>query len=308
MVDIILATYNGEANLVQQLDSIIKQQCQDWRLVIRDDVSSDNTPALLEQYANKFNGKIKIIQNDGLNLGACQNFSRLLRHAEADYIMLCDQDDVWLPDKIQITLAKMKEMEATYGIDKPLLVHTDLRVVDANLKVLADSGWQYQKIDPVKGCYLNRSLVQNVPTGCTMMINRALRDIALPIPKEAIMHDWWLALVAAAFGRIGYVAHPTLLYRQHGENVSGAQAWETTRIVRRLLNLGNTKKIIRDIQKQAGAFLKRYHDVLDPESREMIGIFAGLSDRGFLERRYYIMKYGFLHTGLARNIGMLLFC
>lgn len=308
MVDIILAAYNGETNISAQLDSLIDQEYQDWRLLVRDDVSHDNTPNILEQYAEIFSEKIKLVKNDGINLGAFQNFSTLLSHAEAHYIMFCDQDDIWMPDKIQITLAKMKEMEAKYGIDRPLLVHTDMKVVDANLRVIAESCWKYQKTDPVKGISLNRLLVQNVPTGCTMLINKALLDLALPIPKEAIMHDWWLALVAAAFGQIGYIANPTLLYRQHGENVTGAKAWGLPHIGKQLLHMQDTKKIMRDIQKQAGAFLNRHFNLLDPQKHEIIEAYANLSHRGFFERRYFIIKYGFFHTGLIRNIGMFLFC
>jgi glycosyltransferase involved in cell wall biosynthesis len=308
MIDIVMATYNGEAYLAEQIESLIAQNYTDWRLIIGDDGSTDRTLEIIGDYKKKCGDKIIFVGINAGNMGACQNFGSLLHQSGSDYCMLCDQDDVWLPEKIQLTLGKMRELEESFGVDEPLLVHSDLTVVDEDLRVLADSGWRSQEIDPVKGCSLNRALVQNVPTGCTMMANKKLRDIALPIPGEAIMHDWWLTLVAAAFGRIGYVKDPTLLYRQHGENVSGAQIWGIARILKRLLNVRNTRNILLDIQKQAGAFLKMYHDDLAPRDRVLIDIFATLSGRSFLERRYYIVKYGFWHTGLVRNVGMLLFC
>ena len=155
--------------------------------------------------------------------------------------MFCDQDDVWFPDKIAVTLGKMQELEGRHGGERPLLVHTDMKVADGNLRVVADSLWRYQKSDPVRGEALNRLLVQNCATGCSMMINRALCDLALPIPAEAMMHDWWLVLVAAAFGTIGHCAEPTLLYRQHGANDVGAKKWSLADLVPQLARAGGVR-------------------------------------------------------------------
>src|SRR5690606_13737176 len=161
-------------------------------------------------------------------------FARLLGASTADYIMFCDQDDVWLPGKVTLTLAKMQELEAACGAETFLLVHTDLRIVDENLNLVADSGHRYQQIDPDRGNTLGRLLVQNIATGCTIMVNRALRDLALPIPGAALMHDHWLSLVSACFGKIAYLPEPTLLYRQHSGNKVGAQVWSPAYAVRLL--------------------------------------------------------------------------
>ncbi len=166
-----------------------------------------------------------IIPSEGQNLGACGNFSRLLEQADAPYVMFCDQDDVWLPDKIEITLAAMRELERQHGAETPLLVHTDLMVVDERLNRLGKSLWLFQCTEPQRLTKLNRLLMQNFATGCTVMINRALRDLAVPVPAEALMYDWWLALVATAFGRVAAVEDPTVLYRQHGRNDTGATRW-----------------------------------------------------------------------------------
>lgn len=307
-VEIVLSTYNGGIFLPDQIDSILPQSHSDWRLLIRDDGSLDDSPAIALEYAESRPDKIRLIDRPGENLGACQSFARLLQHADADYIMLCDQDDVWLPGKIEATLEKMHALEAQYGKDRPLLVHSDFKVVDENLHLLADSGWHYQKTDPRNGAFLNRLLVQNVATGCTVMLNRPLRDLALPVPPEAIMHDWWLALVASAFGKTGFVIDPLLLYRQHHLNAVGAKSWGVGRFLQQLYSPEEFRDAFLQTQQQAGAFLDRYHDRLSPEDRQMVRAFSQLDSLGFFAKRFSLLRYGFFHPGLARKVGMFLFC
>jgi len=306
-----MATFNGEAYIGEQIDSLLQQTCNDWHLIIRDDGSQDSTVGIIQSYRAKHPGKITLIYDDKINLGARSNFARLLTHTKANYIMLCDQDDVWLPQKISITCDKMKDLENGYGKNKPLLVHTDVTVVDTRLQEVAKSLWQYQKSDPDKGSTLKRLLLQNVATGCTIMINKPLRDKALPIPIEAMMHDWWMALVAAAFGHIGHISEPTLLYRQHERSDIGAKIWNARTAFRYLRNLSDTIRNINKVnlqaQKQAEVFLERYRDVLPDSDKEMVAIYSHLSKQNYLMRKYYIMKYGFFYTDLLRNIGRMLF-
>lgn len=136
--------------------------------------------------------------------------------------MFCDHDDVWKPRKVEMTVRRMMELEQANGQDIPLLVHTDLVVADENLKVLSDSMFRSQNLNR-KGNRLNNLLVQNNVTGCTMMVNKALVDMVGPAPKHAVMHDWWMALIAACFGKIGFVRQATILYRQHHANEVGAK-------------------------------------------------------------------------------------
>jgi len=308
MIDILLATYNGEAFLKKQIDSLLAQEFEDWRLLVRDDGSSDRTAVILQTYQKSMGERLTILPACRVNLGPRDSFSSLLQHADADYIMLCDQDDVWLPGKIEATLEKMHALEAQYGKDRPLLVHSDFKVVDENLHLLADSGWRYQKTDPRHGAFLNRLLVQNVATGCTVMLNRPLRDLALPVPPGVIMHDWWLALVAGAFGKTGFVAEPLLLYRQHRLNAVGAKSWEMGRFLKQLCSPEEFRHAFLRTQQQAGAFLDRYHDRLSPEDRQMVRAFSQLDSLSFFAKRFSLLRYGFFHPGLARKVGMFLFC
>lgn len=308
-IEILLATCNGAAYLSALLDSLLAQTCGNWRLIVRDDGSTDDTLWIIDEYLANHPDRVSILSDQGERLGPCGNFARLLEQSTADYTMFCDQDDVWLPRKIELTLARMREMEGLYGGDTPILVHTDLRVVDGGLNPLSDSLWRYQTTDP-DATALNRLLVQNVATGCTVMINRALRELARPIPEEARMHDWWLALAAAAFGRIGHVAQPTALYRQHGDNDSGAGPTSLGVALGKLLNpstLVERDELDLHLQRQAAAFLRRYGDRLPARERDMLDVYSRLHEQGFLMERYCRLRNGFLYSSWLMNMRMLLF-
>lgn len=305
-VTILLATYNGAQHLPAQLDSLLAQTFNDWRLMARDDGSTDATPAILADYQARFPDRISVVPGDGRNLGPCGNFAALMAAADSNYFMFCDQDDVWLPEKIERTLAAMRELEGSHGIGKPLLVHTDLTVTDERLHPVQQSLWRYQHTDPSLSALLNRVLVQNYATGCTMLFNRAARDLALPIPMAAMMHDWWLALVTAAFGRVGFVDEPLVLYRQHGVNEIGARGFTPGDVLRRFTRFGEARAIIRQVLRQGAAFLDRYGEHLTPPQQEMLSVYARLDSFNGLQRRWYLLKYRFFYTGLIRNLGRLM--
>ena len=235
-IDILLATYNGQAYLKEQIDSILAQSNQDWRLLIRnDDYDNDDTISIIESYMAKYPGRIKLIENKGCRLGASLNFQCLLENSTAEYIMFSDQDDVWLPTKTELTLNLMKATEKGYP-DKPVLVHTDLKVVDSRLKTIAKSMWQCQGIFPENGNNVNKVMLQNVATGCTIMINKKAKTISLPIPAEAVMHDWWIAINVAKYGKIVYLPDQLVLYRQHRNNTVGAKKKSIFSVRKRIIN------------------------------------------------------------------------
>ncbi len=314
-IDILLATFNGGKHLREQLDSILGQAYGQWRLIIRDDGSSDDSLAIIKEYLTLYPERIILLDNEGRNLGVVGNFSLLLEYSKADYIMFSDQDDIWLPHKISATFEKLIEMENRFGGDVPLLVYTNQTVVDENgSDVLADSVWEYQQLDTRNATKINRLLLQNIPTGCTIMINRALRDMALPIPADATMHDWWLALVAAAFGKSDYVAGSTMLYRQHGRNVCGVERWSLLKHFIKFLSPEFRRELVirREIllagyRKQAMAFVQRYDERLSEEDRVMIRIFATLDSFVKVRQKYYILKYRFFYSNGPVTFAMILF-
>ena len=308
-IDILLATYNGARYLHRQIDSLLAQTYTDWRLLVSDDDSQDATPAIIADYIRKYPSKIALAPSSGQRGGAAANFSWLLSQAGAAYIMFCDQDDVWLPEKIAVTLAQLKEMENNYGKNVPLLVHTDLQVVDHQLQIMAESFWRYQNLCPKCGKHLGRLLVQNAVTGCTMMINRSLKNLALPVPANVLMHDWWLALVAAALGQISYLRHPTILYRQHSSNDTGARAWNCSYVWKKLCRPFDTTEFRRHLtltQQQARCLWNRYEQRMSAKNRAVLQAYIQLPAKNFLARRIAICRYGLWKMGTVRNIAMLL--
>lgn len=303
-VDILLAVYNGSQFLPEQLGSILKQSYSDTRLMIRDNCSTDHTVALIEEWQKKFPGKIhKEISKH--NLGVIGNFTKLIELSTAPYIMFSDHDDVWLPNKVEDTLAMMHHLEAQYGSTTPLLVHSDLFVADRELNILSPSFWRYVHIFPQKKITLNHLLLQNVVTGCTMMANRALLNLAQPIPQEHIlMHDWWLALVAAAFGHIGIVPHPLMVYRQHGKNTLGAKRFCLGQKIEQVFKDENRQA--GKILQQARAFLDQYQSRLSSQQLSALKAFLKFDRFSFPQRAFSIFKYGLYKQGLLRNADLLL--
>ena len=205
---IVLATFDGASYLVEQIESIRAQTLTSWTLLARDDGSSDATVAILDDCAAR-DPRIEVLRDADGTLGAIGNFSRLAETAlarGAGVVLFADQDDVWFPDKVARTLAEMRAAETALGTDHPILVHTDLQVVDGAGRLLHRSFLQLQRIRDERSRPLTTLLVQNYVTGCTMAANRALLRLALPVPADALMHDWWLALCAARCGSIVFLA------------------------------------------------------------------------------------------------------
>jgi hypothetical protein len=313
-IDILLSTFNGGRWVAQQLDSILAQTVTGWRLLVRDDGSTDDTRRIVGEYAARHPERIVPMADDGERLGSCRSFGRLLEASRARYTMFCDQDDVWLPHKIGVTLRAMQDLEARWGAETPAAVFTDLKVVDEDLVERAGSFWRLLRLDPLNCRRLNRLVLQSVANGCTMLLNAALRDRAGPIPAEAAMHDWWVTLVAAAFGRCGHVPEPTVLYRQHGANVSGAERRGPLRLALDLCDPATRRsaaerrsRALRAAQRQVEAFLRRYEASLPFATQVMLRAFLGYDRRGFFMRRYLALRHGFLYGSTLDNAGMLLF-
>jgi glycosyltransferase involved in cell wall biosynthesis len=241
-VAIVLATYNGEDFLRAQLDSLLAQDYRDFVIVARDDGSHDTTLAILQHYAGAHPGKFQLVDGGGANLGASASFSTLIQYVlahkellglEQAYMLCCDQDDVWYSDKISKSVQAMLALETKHPY-RACLVHSDLRVIDAQGQELAPSFFVYQGIRPHKHTFA-RMLVSNSVTGCTAMMNEKLAEIASPIPAQAIMHDWWLALVASSVGHVQPIDEPLMDYRQHQKNTLGAKQFYRTGFAMRKL-------------------------------------------------------------------------
>ncbi|MFA9439007.1 glycosyltransferase family 2 protein [Uliginosibacterium sp. sgz301328] len=288
-IDILLATYNGGRYLSGQLASLEAQTHRDWHLFARDDGSSDDTSAILQAFAHRFPLRVTILPTEA-RLGARGSFAALMAQAQADYIAFCDQDDIWLPHKLEHLFSAMRNLEGEAGA-VPALVHCDLELVDDALSPIAPSFWRYQGIDPARND-LARLLMENTVTGCATLINRALLELALPMPDAAQMHDHWLALIAAATGRIAYVDAALVRYRQHGKNVVGASrpggmgaALKADSSVRRGLDL-------RPSCRRAEALVEAIGAHVDPARLAPARALAQLYDEGWLGRRLLLWRHG----------------
>jgi len=297
-IAILMATYNGEKYICQQIDSILSQTCTDWELYIHDDGSTDNTIAVVESYVEKYPDKIHLI--DGKSTGGAKyNFFYMFGQVEAPYYMTCDQDDVWLDKKIELTYDKMLAIEDK--ADVPCLVYTELRVVDSELNTIADTMSEYQSLDCHKRT-INQFILQNSVTGCTMMINRALRDKMLRITDidNTIMHDWWAALVAAQFGKTAFIDEATILYRQHGDNSLGALGInKLSYIVRRVWQKNQIQESLRLGRLQAREFAKTYNLPAD----SLAVRYAALEGKSRRVRQRFYKENDMYKTGIMRRLG-----
>lgn len=307
-IEILLATYNGEKFLHEQLLSIAGQSKTDFKVLISDGGSTDRTLEIAKEWAVK-DPRFQLLPSIG-RLGVQENFSRLMKEATGDYLFFADQDDVWKKDKLALFIEKMDQLEREHGKEKPLLVHSDLEVVDEKLALISPSFWKFIRLDPFKGNRFSRLLLQNTVTGAVCLINRPLLELAKPVPPEAVMHDWWLALVASAFGVIGSIESSTVFYRQHGKNAVGAKPYFSLKLVKFAISLlikGPDLEKAKRYNAQVQAFASRYKDKFSLEQQKTLEGYQSLSTVSLFKRIALARKHHFYHSGRLRNIAYLLF-
>ena len=297
--EVLLATYNGAKYIETQLISIFRQTNPPSRVLISDDNSSDGTVDIVLQCAarNSFNIEILAV-NKNQRLGSCRNFERLLSATTSNYVMLADQDDVWDLNKAELLLEKMLQVE-NYNISKfPIIVHSDLRVINNQGSIISPSFFTYQHLNPSHNDWISIA-IQNVVTGCSCLLNRSCIEAALPFPDTAIMHDWWLALIASRLGRVVYLDRPCISYRQHGHNVVGAKGYKLlalTSLIELLSGVNLFRRIDAPI-KQLQSCFSRY-----PMNSEIIeNSIRGLNHKYLHIRiisalRLKLRKHGILRT------------
>ncbi len=308
MISILLASYNGEKYIAEQIESILNQTEQNFRLYINDDCSTDNTFKISKDYEKKYPDKIKVTRNEKNSGSAKYNFINMMIEHKDDYIMLCDQDDVWLPNKIEITLKKMVELEKKYGKFTPLLVHTDLKIVDTNLAEISESSKNYlcANYDKTK---LNNLIIQNIVTGCTAMYNKTLADLTKYPKGFIVMHDWWLALTASAFGIIEHCDEQTVLYRQHGDNSVGVHNMKSLKFVLTYTFKSNLiKNAIYETFKQSETFLRTYNYMLLDDEKEFLREYSMLNYSSKLKKLNVFFKYKTFKNGFFRVVAQFMFC
>ena len=307
-IAILLSTYNGTKYLEEQLDSILNQTYSNYVIVARDDGSYDDTIQLLNKYAKKFTDKFHLLEQDLLNLGASDSFSYLIEYVlenkqslglESAYMMFCDQDDIWSLEKIHKQIDEMLKVEKQQTGTKPIpvLIHSNLRVVSEEKSLIAESFVHYQGLEIERNRFTNL-VISNVVTGCTAFINEALARKAVPVSREAIMHDWWLSLVASAFGKLVFIDAPLVSYRQHDTNAIGAkESVKSTPVDRSFWQkiFGcKSNAHLSEVARQAADFRNRFgqelttHDNIGLQISSCMGAKVGILQRIFyrIARRF----------------------
>jgi hypothetical protein len=317
-VEVLLATYNGARFLREQLDSIMAQDYGNIHVLARDDGSSDETVEILDQYAKRYPVRFRVIPTSGETGNARNNFLLLMKAASAEYVCLADQDDVWLPDKVSRTKRAMDQLESRWGTKVPSLIFTDLHVVDDKLTMLHQSFWEHMNIDPAGMDRQAALMLQSVVTGCTAMLNRPLIALSLRMPIEAFMHVRWIGLLASFLGKSSGLRVPTVLYRQHAQNVLGtgravgvpAAAKPARSFLQRMrqFRLSERQLLLWNIsQRDAKAFLQEYGGDLGPGKRRLLEAFLRCqTSRSRLIRLATFLLYGFYYPGLKLNLAMML--
>ncbi|MFV0344140.1 MAG: glycosyltransferase [Anaerocolumna sp.] len=313
-VNVILAAFNGIKYIEEQLNSIIDGDYPYVKVWVFDDGSTDGTDDFIREYEKKYPKKISFYKNTE-NKGLTKNFlegvimvsDKVKESSSTDqtthYFMYSDQDDYWHKDKISRTLLKLRSTEKKYGYHKPIAVYTDALVVDENLGLMNASFHKSNNLDVTK-TDLPHLLMENKLIGCTMMFNQELvKKLGNQLNDDIRYHDWWVALIAATFGHIGYLKESTISYRQHGKNIVGDQSFQKY-VLNRLKNLKDQRSAIEKNILQAQLFYKIYGDSLNSSDRLIIKKFININSQNWFGKRVTIIKNGYLKTGFIRNFGL----
>ncbi|MCR5685041.1 MAG: glycosyltransferase family 2 protein [Lachnospiraceae bacterium] len=328
MIDIIMATYNGARYIAEQIRSILGSDEKDIRVLVYDDMSEDETPDIVKSFADKAPGKVFCFKNE-IRYGHCANFlqglKKAVREYPAEYYMFSDQDDLWLKDKISLCLARIRSLEtntADRSVDEesrtakrssegvssctPCMVFTDAILVNADAEPTGMTFIKADRLDASK-TDLAHLLMENKCQGCTMMINNALAGMIGSYDERVRYHDWWIALIASAFGRIGFIDTPTLMHRQHEDNAVGQGSF--TDYLRGRLHSGrkDARERLKATFDQAAAFYKYYGRQLRRKDRMIVRAFLKLKDMNAVGKRVALLRYGYLKSGPARNAGLMMY-
>ncbi len=296
-VDIILAAYNGEKYIKEQINSILDQSYENFHLYIRDDASTDGTLSAVNEAAD--DKRVTVIKRQINSGNAKVAFFDLIRQTTADVVFFSDQDDIWDKDKLKDMLSLFE------GIKTPLMVFSDCSVINEAGELVHPSMNKRQHISP-KRTALNHLLVQNCVTGCTAAVNRALINI-LKEPENIPVHDWWIACVCAIFGELKYLDKSTVLYREHQSNLCGPKDMNSPKyIIGRLKDKEKSKNMLELSYTLAKELLADYPDI-PISQKKMLKEFAESKNSSKPKKLSVIHKYHIYKYGIIRKLGQLIF-
>ena len=284
-VDILMATYNGEKYIKEQIDSIIDQTYQNWKLIIRDDCSNDQTRTIIDEYL-KLDNRIRLIEDNKKNLGFVKNFEQLLKHSKADYIMFADQDDFWDKTKIE----KLYNVIIKENKEIPLLVHCNSSVCNSRLKIIKKKF--IKSLENKTNTFLFSFIVQ----GASIIINNKMKEVCIPFLDEVYLHDRYLHLLAELFGKRYFLDESLMYYRQHGNNQIGSKS----NIIKKILNKRYFE--IRDRNLLYRLYLK-YGDEIEKEKKELLETYFLITNtkkNRFI--RFYLLHKNNIYMNIKKQI------
>lgn len=288
MVDILLATYNGEKYIEAQILSIISQSFKDWNLIIHDDGSTDRTVEIIKHY-EEIDSRISLIVDDVHIGSAPQNFMHLLQYSKSDLIMFCDQDDIWFDNKVAIMVSVMKNQDNSH----PVAAYCQMYLWKPQKGIIGIDGMIIEERN------MNDFLFHNGGIhGCAACLNSCARDLMNNYKGHIAMHDHLLNFICLAFGKVIPVKIPLQLYRQHGQNVTGISKYALT-FWERLLNSLSEKNPVVD-KSHYLAFhdmYNFYHTQLEAKDRETLNAYLSMIDDNIVMKLYKIIKKGYRKRG-----------
>lgn len=319
LIDILMATYNGERFVGEQIESIQAQTYGNWRLLVSDDCSSDGTLDIVRRYAAE-DERIRIVSEGVRRGGAKENFFALMRQTNAAYVMFCDQDDVWREDKVEVELSAVLDSERRYGPSCPIMAHSNLALMDRDGCALNVTMREVITDADIKTASPEQVLLTSVATGCTMALNRRCIDECLKVGclGDVVMHDWWATLTACMLGVRVYIDESLVFYRQHENNVAGAlgkQAPIQAKIINYvaigiengLMAIGqNTAQGELGHIRQAQNFYRIYRDQVKAELLEPLADVCGLPESSFSHKLTILTRYHLWRKEFKRNLRLLL--
>lgn len=302
-----MSVFNGARYLEQQLLSLENQTFKRWKLVVRDNGSSDSTLQLLRNFASKQNkGKVKII-HEHVNIAQVYNsFIELVVNVKTRYCMFCDGDDFWLPSKIASAIEEIKVLEDKYGEDAVLLCHTDLVLTDENLTPTSLSMWASQKLNPARKnpiqCLMHSSAVGN-----TFIFNQSLVKKLYNRPSDLIMHDIYCSTIASIYGQISYSKKSHILYRQHSNNFCGGESFYSFQNFLAKLKPKQIREAVNRKSLLAEGILLLHGKNMVEADRNAFSQVARIRRMNWLMRKLAIFKAKAYLNGFLRNMGLFLF-
>jgi glycosyltransferase involved in cell wall biosynthesis len=288
-ISVALATYNGSLYLEEQLLSIFNQTQLPKEVIIVDDLSTDNTIEIIEHFQKSYSF-IHLFVNEK-NVGPIKSFQKAISKSNYEYIALCDQDDIWDKNKLELCLCEIKKIQKG---NSPTIVFTDLKMIDSTGNILRDSFWNVHRYRPTNFQF-KELLIGNFVTGCTILMDKNMKNEISSMPDVIVMHDYWMALIVFGFGNYKALNCTTMRYRVHSNSVTNKSRIGILVRIRMFLSVffDFDREYLSANILQAELFLKMYESKIDVKKVNQLNKLIKLKNKSSFMRKLYVayLKY-----------------